>query len=67
MPTNLPPEYFEADQRYRAAGTTSEKIACLEEIALIRGFINRQQFDEVVGQMPDSPYKEYLIRRFAGS
>jgi len=43
------------------------KIACLEEIALIRGFITREQFDEVVKKMPDSPYKEYLIRRFAGS
>jgi ribosome-interacting GTPase 1 len=32
MPTNLPPEYFEADQRYRAAKTTSEKITCLEDL-----------------------------------
>ena len=26
MPTNLPPEYFEADKRYRAAKTPAEKI-----------------------------------------
>ncbi len=32
MPTNLPPEYFEAEQRYRAAKSTAEKIACLEEL-----------------------------------
>ncbi len=32
MPTNLPPEYFEADARYRAAKTTEEKIARLEEV-----------------------------------
>lgn len=32
MPTNLPPEYFEADRRYRAAQTTADKIACLEEL-----------------------------------
>jgi ribosome-interacting GTPase 1 len=32
MPTNLPPEYFEADKRYRAAQSTAEKIARLEEL-----------------------------------
>jgi ribosome-interacting GTPase 1 len=32
MPTNLPPEYFKADERYRAARTTEEKIACLEDL-----------------------------------
>lgn len=32
MPTNLPPEYFEIEERYRAAKTTEEKIAWLEEL-----------------------------------
>ncbi len=32
MPTNLPPEYFEVDRRYRAAESVGEKIACLEEL-----------------------------------
>jgi hypothetical protein len=32
MPTNLPPEYFEVDKRYRAATTTEEKIETLEEL-----------------------------------
>jgi len=32
MPTNLPPEYFEADKRYRAAQSTADKITCLEEL-----------------------------------
>ncbi len=32
MPANLPPEYFEAESRYRAAKTPKEKIACLEEL-----------------------------------
>jgi ribosome-interacting GTPase 1 len=32
MPTNLPPEYFEVDKRYRAAETVEEKIALLEEL-----------------------------------
>jgi uncharacterized protein len=32
MPTNLPPEYYEVDKRYRAAETAAEKIALLEEL-----------------------------------
>ena len=32
MPANLPPEYFAAEERFRAAETTEEKIACLEEL-----------------------------------
>lgn len=32
MPTNLPPEYFEAERRYKSAQTTKEKIECLEEL-----------------------------------
>jgi ribosome-interacting GTPase 1 len=32
MPTNLPPEYFAAEKRYRQAQSPAEKIACLEEM-----------------------------------
>ena len=32
MPTNLPPEYFTAEARYRAAETTEEQITMLEEL-----------------------------------
>ena len=32
MPTNLPPEYFEAEKEYRAATSPAQKIACLEEL-----------------------------------
>jgi ribosome-interacting GTPase 1 len=32
MPANLPPEYFEAEKRYRAAGSTAERIERLEEL-----------------------------------
>jgi len=32
MPTNLPPEYFEVEQKYRAAKTPEEKVAWLEEL-----------------------------------
>jgi ribosome-interacting GTPase 1 len=32
MPTNLPPEYFDAEERFREADTPTEKIACLEDL-----------------------------------
>ncbi len=32
MPTNLPPRYFEVEERYRAAKANDEKIALLEEL-----------------------------------
>lgn len=35
MPANLPPDYFEAEKRYRAAKTPADKIACLEEMLTI--------------------------------
>jgi len=38
------------------------KIACLEEIALRRGFINCQQMKDVIKATPASSYREYLQR-----
>lgn len=35
MPTNLPPQYFKVEKRYRAARETQEKIDCLEEMLSI--------------------------------
>jgi len=35
MPANLPPEYFDAEKRYRAAKMPAEKIACIEELLSI--------------------------------
>lgn len=35
MATNLPPEYYEADKRFRAAKTPGEKISCIEELLRI--------------------------------
>ncbi|MEW5870983.1 MAG: GTPase [Chloroflexota bacterium] len=32
MPTNLPPDYFEADKRFRQAESPAEKAAALEEL-----------------------------------
>jgi ribosome-interacting GTPase 1 len=35
MPANLPPQYFEAEKRYRSAQDPEEKIAALEEMLAI--------------------------------
>jgi len=35
MPTNLPPQYFEAEKNFRQAKTAPEKIAALEEMLAI--------------------------------
>ncbi|MGE5893641.1 MAG: GTPase [bacterium] len=32
MPTNLPPEYFEAERKFKQAATSDEKITALEEL-----------------------------------
>jgi glucose-1-phosphate thymidylyltransferase len=36
------------------------KIACLEEIALRRGFIDCAHMRLIIGETPASPYREYL-------
>ena len=36
------------------------KIACLEEVSFNRGFINKNQLLNIVNEMPDSSYKDYL-------
>ncbi|MBW2028477.1 MAG: TGS domain-containing protein [Deltaproteobacteria bacterium] len=35
MPANLPPQYFEAEKRYREATTPEEKVEALEEMLMI--------------------------------
>lgn len=40
------------------------KIACLEEIALQKGFINFDQFEELIAKLPTSEYKNYLVDVF---
>lgn len=32
MPTNLPPEYYQVEERYKAAGSPEEQISLLEEL-----------------------------------
>ena len=36
------------------------KVACLEEIAFNRGFINRNEFENLVERIPKSLYRSYL-------
>lgn len=36
------------------------KVACIEEIAYHKGFINHQQFTELVSSIPKSLYRSYL-------
>jgi glucose-1-phosphate thymidylyltransferase len=38
------------------------KIACLEEIALRRGFIDQQQMEKVIEMTPKSSYRDYLLQ-----
>ena len=36
------------------------KVACLEEIAYMEGFINREQFSKLTAECPDNDYGDYL-------
>lgn len=36
------------------------KVACVEEIAFTKGFISKEQFKELINQIPKSMYKDYL-------
>ena len=43
------------------------KVACIEEIAYLRGFIDRKQFEKLVSEIPKSLYREYLEKVVAES
>lgn len=36
------------------------KVACIEEIAFLKGFINKEQFKDLINQIPKSMYRDYL-------
>ncbi|NUN69799.1 MAG: glucose-1-phosphate thymidylyltransferase RfbA [Bacteroidetes bacterium] len=38
------------------------KVACLEEIAYLMKFINKEQFEKVINSIPRSAYRSYLER-----
>jgi len=38
------------------------KIACLEEVAYRKGFIDRKQFEAAIKATPNSSYRDYLVK-----
>ena len=38
------------------------KVACIEEIAFNKGFINKNQFEDLLSTIPNSMYKDYLLK-----
>jgi glucose-1-phosphate thymidylyltransferase len=40
------------------------KVACIEEIAFAKGFIDKQQFRKVIDSIPKSLYRDYLEKIF---
>jgi glucose-1-phosphate thymidylyltransferase len=38
------------------------KVACIEEIAFKKGFINKIQFEDLLATIPTSMYKDYLLK-----
>jgi len=36
------------------------KVACIEEIAYHKGFINKDEFERSISKIPNSLYKTYL-------
>jgi ribosome-interacting GTPase 1 len=67
MPANLPPQYKEAEERYRQAKTTPEKILALEEMLAI--IPHHKGTDKLIGQLRKrlSQHKEESQRRSSTS
>jgi ribosome-interacting GTPase 1 len=63
MPANLPPQYKEAEEHYRQARTTSEKILALEEMLAI--IPHHKGTDKLIAQLRKrlSQHKEESQRR----
>jgi len=38
------------------------KVACIEEVAYMMNYINRIQFKELIANIPNSSYKDYLVK-----
>ncbi len=61
LDTGTPESLLQASQFF---GVIEErqglKVACIEEIAYKKGFIDRPQFENVIENIPSSKYREYL-------
>ncbi len=38
------------------------KVGCIEEIAFRKNFISRSEFENLINTIPDSLYRDYLLR-----
>jgi hypothetical protein len=67
MPANLPPQYKEAEERYRQAKTVPEKILALEEMLAV--IPHHKGTDKLIGQLRKrlSQHKEETQRRSSTS
>ena len=41
---------------------TNKKVACIEEVAFKKGFINQQNLRKIAKQMENSDYGKYLLK-----
>lgn len=58
--TGTPESMLEASNfLHTVEKTQNRKVACLEEIALQRGFIDQEKFSDIVNSMPNCDYKNY--------
>ena len=63
LDTGTPEALLQASNFYGVIeGRQGLKVACIEEIAYHMQFINRQQFESLITNMPKSLYREYLER-----
>lgn len=61
--TGTPESMLEAANfLYTIEKTQNRKVACLEEIALMRGFINKEQLIKSIESMPNCDYKNYCLQ-----
>lgn len=60
LDTGTPESLFEASSFIHAIEKRQGmKIACLEEIALTRQFLSKDEYLESISRLPNSPYKKY--------
>ena len=63
--TGTPENLFEASEFIKVIQKNTNKyVACLEEIALLRGFIDKKKLFETSSQNQSSDYWKYLIKNY---
>ena len=64
--TGTPENLFEATEFIKVIQKNTNKyVACLEEIALLRGFIDKKKLFETSSQNESSDYWKYLIKNYS--